>query len=263
MNTIESNLITNPDGVIDECARFVIDDVGSPFILSDITTINTRYVFSFWVKSSSSGNLLICGETIESSTDWKKHTISFTAVSRMLSIRFLDANVYYIYHPKLEIGTMTTDWTPAPEDLDHLADDMNDLNNTVNKIYQDVATLSIENGSIVTSIEKVFADISDAKNKLSSIENDGVVKVTTTTGRFDHEGLTIDNTSSPTKTQITPDGMTVYSKNANNETTELLVANSDGVDATNLHANTYLIVGERSRFENYGNNRTGCFWIGG
>ena len=43
----------------------------------------------------------------------------------------------------------------------------------------------------------------------------------------------------------------------------MLTANKDGVNATNLKAITYLIIGERSRFENYGTDRTGCFWIGG
>ena len=47
---------------------------------------------------------------------------------------------------------------------------------------------------------------------------------------------------------------------------EILTANNEGVDATNLHAKTYLIIGKgdgRSRFEDYLVNRTGCFWIGG
>jgi hypothetical protein len=74
--------------------------------------------------------------------------------------------------------------------------------------------------------------------------------------------MTIDRTDSSTKTQVTPDGMTVYSKGANNHLTEVLEATSYGVNATNLHASTYLIVGGRSRFENYGEDRTGCFWIG-
>lgn len=43
----------------------------------------------------------------------------------------------------------------------------------------------------------------------------------------------------------------------------MLSATGNGVNATNLHAKTYLIIGGRSRFENYGTNRTGCFWIGG
>ena len=48
--------------------------------------------------------------------------------------------------------------------------------------------------------------------------------------------------------------------------TDVLTADNQGVLARNLHATTYLIVGNRSRFENYdkdGNKYTGCFWIGG
>jgi len=60
------------------------------------------------------------------------------------------------------------------------------------------------------------------------------------------------------KTQITEDGMTVY-KNGN----AVLTANSQGVDAVDLHASTYLIIAGKSRFEKYKGTRVGCFWIGG
>ena len=43
----------------------------------------------------------------------------------------------------------------------------------------------------------------------------------------------------------------------------VLTANSVGVDAANLHATTYLIIGTNSRLEDYDTNRTGCFWVGG
>ena len=43
----------------------------------------------------------------------------------------------------------------------------------------------------------------------------------------------------------------------------VLTANNIGVDAVNLHATTYLIIGNNSRLEDFGDNRTGCFWIGG
>ena len=58
-------------------------------------------------------------------------------------------------------------------------------------------------------------------------------------------------------TMITEDGMTVYRDN-----TAMLTANSKGVVAIDLHAKTYLWVGDNSRFENYNSNRTGCFWVG-
>jgi hypothetical protein len=58
-------------------------------------------------------------------------------------------------------------------------------------------------------------------------------------------------------TTISEDGMTVYK---NEEV--MLTANNQGVDAINLSASTYLIIGKNSRFEDFDGNRTGCFWIG-
>ena len=62
------------------------------------------------------------------------------------------------------------------------------------------------------------------------------------------------------KTQITDDGMKIYK---NSEI--MLTANNQGVDAKNLHATTYLIIGENSRMEDYTegtSKRTAVFWIG-
>ena len=42
----------------------------------------------------------------------------------------------------------------------------------------------------------------------------------------------------------------------------VLIANNTGVNAVNLHATTYLIIGTNSRFEDFGDKRTGCFFIG-
>lgn len=87
----------------------------------------------------------------------------------------------------------------------------------------------------------------------------GTDKVVTSTGyKFDEEGLTVSKSNSEMETKITEDGMVVY-KNGD----AVLTANNQGVDAKNLHATTYLIVGTNSRFEDYGSNRTGCFWVGG
>ena len=56
---------------------------------------------------------------------------------------------------------------------------------------------------------------------------------------------------------ITEDGMKISKNN-----TEMLVADNQGVKAEDLHATTYLIIGNNSRFEDYESNRTGCFFIG-
>ena len=94
---------------------------------------------------------------------------------------------------------------------------------------------------------------------VKNVETDGVTKVSTSTGyTFDENGITVKKTGCAIKTCITQDGMQVY-KNSK----AVLTASSEGVDAVDLHASTYLAVGGRSRFENYGKKRTGCFWIGG
>ena len=95
--------------------------------------------------------------------------------------------------------------------------------------------------------------------RIRSAMEDGAARVTTETGfTFDEAGLQVEKAGSEMKTQITENGMTVYQNS-----TQVLTADNRGVDAKNLHATTYLMVGGRSRFENYGSDRTGCFWIGG
>ncbi len=74
---------------------------------------------------------------------------------------------------------------------------------------------------------------------------------------FSTEDFVVSKSGSEMETHISDDGMRVL-KNSQN----VLVANNQGVEATNLQAKTYLIVGKNSRFEDFGSNRTGCFWIG-
>jgi len=115
--------------------------------------------------------------------------------------------------------------------------------------------------NIATLTSKVDAQITaeDVTLAIQTELDNGVGKVVTNTGfTFNDEGLTVEKTNSEMKTTITEDGMTVYK---NDEA--VLTANNKGVTAIDLHAQTYLIVGSNSRFENYGDNRTGCFWIGG
>lgn len=117
------------------------------------------------------------------------------------------------------------------------------------------------NNSINTLSNKVEATMSaeDVRLEISSVLDNGVDRVITSTGfRFDEEGLTVSKSGSEMETTITEDGMTVYKDNQ-----AVLTANNEGVEAIDLHATTYLIIGKNSRIEDYGYNRTGVFWIGG
>ena len=78
---------------------------------------------------------------------------------------------------------------------------------------------------------------------------------------LDERGMTIEGNSDNNnriKSNISNQGMTVYA-----DEQPKLVANEKGVAAEDLDATTYLTIGGRCRFENYGTNRIGCFWIGG
>lgn len=134
------------------------------------------------------------------------------------------------------------------------------INATVSRL-EDTTTQSIQslNGDISLLSSKVDATITadDVSIAIQKELANGTDKVITSTGFvFNEDGLNISKTGSEMNTQITEDGMTVSRDN-----TVVLTANNVGVEATNLHANTYLIIGTHSRFEDYG-NRTGCFWIG-
>ena len=123
-------------------------------------------------------------------------------------------------------------------------DSLDSVNQSVSQLSERV-NLALTSDQVEIAVEKKLAD--------------GVKTVTTSTGfTFDEEGLTVSKTGSEMSTQVTEDGMTISRSG-----TQVLVVDNQGVQATNLHANTFLVIGGKARFEKYGDNRIGCFWIGG
>jgi hypothetical protein len=139
--------------------------------------------------------------------------------------------------------------------------DTESINAAVTRVEENTAaSLEDINGSLETLTSQVAAQITaDAvRLEISRELANGVESVRTATGyTLNEDGLTIEKTDSEMKTTISEDGMQVF---RNEEA--VLTANNVGVNATNLHATTYLIIGTNSRLEDYG-SRTGCFWIGG
>lgn len=137
---------------------------------------------------------------------------------------------------------------------------------SINLSVQDIQEATTEaleglNGEVATLTNKVNASVTseDVSIQIQSALENGVDNVTTATGfTFNEEGLTVSKSGEEMVTTITENGMTVY---RNSEA--VLIADNEGVKAEDLHATTYLIIGTNSRFEDYGTNRTGCFWIGG
>ena len=138
------------------------------------------------------------------------------------------------------------------------------------KLNNDRITATVENidkefnklsGEIDTLNEKVSASMdAESVNILieTALSSGAVDTVVTKTGfSFKEDGLTIEKSDSDISTVINEDGMNILRGGSS-----ILVADSKGVMAEDLHATTYLLVGENSRFESYKTNRTGCFWIG-
>ena len=88
---------------------------------------------------------------------------------------------------------------------------------------------------------------------------EGINSITTTTGyTFDQYGLRIHKTDEEMDNLLDNTGM--YVKRGSDD---ILTANNEGVDAINLKSRQFLIIGNNSRIEDYEDNRTACFYIGG
>lgn len=125
-----------------------------------------------------------------------------------------------------------------------------EIDNVSNQANSRIDTLASE---VALKLDKTGVEITVDK-KLE----EGVDKVVTSAKnfKFNDDGLDISNPDSEISTLITEDGMRI-SKSSQ----EVLTVNNQGVKAQNLHAYTFLIIGENSRMEDRG-NRTACFWIG-
>ena len=208
------------------------------YLLNDTITYNGGYSQkSSWNyienKSETANNPSTLGEAI-------KHT--FAKVDKVnkeieMVVSETQKNVGNIAELQLTTSTIGASVTSMEERQESTNEELEQLTQKVN------ATMTAEDMQI--EIQKEVAK--------------GTTKVTTTTGfTFDDRGLTVAKSGSEMETTITEDGMTVYRSGK-----EVLTANNTGVDATNLRATTYLVIGNNSRFEDYGSSRTGCFWIGG
>lgn len=118
------------------------------------------------------------------------------------------------------------------------------------------------NGSLTELTSKVNATMTSEEIKLEIATelSNGVDKVVTEKGyTFDDEGLKVTSSGNSFTTTISENGMIVREGSK-----DMLVADNEGVTAVDLHAKTFLIIGNYSRLQNYpGEKRTACFWIGG
>ncbi len=133
-----------------------------------------------------------------------------------------------------------------------------------NGLHSDqMSTLEKANQDINTKISSLEQDAHGINIKIEDIQAKGttVDQVVTSTGySFDENGLLIQKSGEEISNLLDSTGMCVKRSDE-----KILTANNKGVEAINLTAKQYLIIGKNSRFEDYktGNNdrRTACFAI--
>lgn len=137
--------------------------------------------------------------------------------------------------------------------------------------FNDYAT--IENVEVVNQkVENLQTSTSETIKIIEDFQVNGVSKVKTEKGfTFDNEGLTIDESNSPTKFNADTNGIEVFDKTGNKNET-LLFAGFDEtlgesvVKSKNFVVEKYLNIGKYSRIEDYEpdgeNPGTGIFFVG-
>lgn len=116
-----------------------------------------------------------------------------------------------------------------------------------------------DNNALKSRVATLENDSQSVNIKIQKIIDDGVDKVTTSTGyTFDEDGLHISKSGEEMENRLDNTGLYVERSGD-----IVLKANNEGVEAENVTVRTYLTVGKNSRFEDYDNGtRTGCFWVG-
>ena len=221
-----------------------------------ITSVTTEYYIS------TSQETLVDGSWSESQPEWEKGKYIWTRskiaynnpTSTEYTTAVCDAGWDAITQLKVEKDSINAS-------VSAIVNTQTDLSGTIVDIQKSLSEQNESNDNqFVELTKKVEATMTSDQIQLA-ISNElekGTDKVTTSTGfTFNDKGLTISKSDNEMSTNIDEDGMSIFKGSE-----EVLTANNTGVDAQNLHATTYLIVGTNSRFEDYGSDRTGCFWIG-
>ena len=131
----------------------------------------------------------------------------------------------------------------------------------VSVAMENVQTIEAANEEFQTQIRQDLSEMQQSAEQIrleiTNILNDGVNKVTTSTGyTFNAEGLRIQSAGTAIENLLNNRGMYV-SRSGD----IMLKADANGVEATDVTVNNYLIIGDHARFENYPTGRTACFYI--
>lgn len=158
------------------------------------------------------------------------------------------------------------------EEIEQIANGQSvEINNNYNEIIQKLGDYATQ-ADIITvknSVETVTSSTEYAINVVEDIKLNGISKVKTSTNyTFDENGLSISKDGAKTKSILNEIGLRIED-NTGSSKESLLFAGYDEetgetlVKSKNMTIEKYLVIGKYSRIEDYDNNGTGIFWIGG
>lgn len=146
-----------------------------------------------------------------------------------------------------------------------LPDSIDDLSSQLSVMLESFTSQFARQQETIDGLQTDMTTIQQNADKITlqvqKIVDDGVDKVTTTTGvTVDGDGLHVGKDGEEMETVVDFDGMEIK----RNDTTILAVKPS-GVEAENVTVRTYLTIGLHARFEDYSNDRdsarTACFFV--
>ena len=157
------------------------------------------------------------------------------------------------YVAQSEYGTYTQDTAAALAASDR---QISALLESVERIDTGLGNLE---GSTLEQLARIQATAGEVSVWMQKVKTEGVDKVVTGMGHsFTDEGLRIQALNSEIENLLTNKGMFV---SAGEES--VLQVDVSGVNAVNVTARQYFTAGSHARFEDYGQGRTGCFYVGG
>lgn len=172
--------------------------------------ITGDYVVSFYAKSSVANNEFywrygfgIYSDPVTLTEEWKKYEIILPSKSEyngVLHPYLTQIGTVYISKIKFEKGNISTDWTPAPEDVEDSISDIRSLTETnttsISAIQGQISTLISNTTVIVDGKEKTLKDAYS-----STVQT--VNSINTTIGEHTNTLNTLNGTVSSNSSKIT------------------------------------------------------------
>ena len=191
MNTTAS---VEDDSLYGKCIVFTQSAAGdgsrnrifqTPFATGLNHVVGETYTLSFYAKASTTSAVIKAGHvnaltSFTIANTWKKYTCTYTSTSTgSLTINAAEANItIYIALPKLEHGNKSTDWSPAPEDLQNGIDGASKT--ATNYLRYDaegliVGDMTVDTLSKNVRIDMDSVDIRNGETVLASFGADTVI----------------------------------------------------------------------------------------